>query len=51
MIWIDSVRDGSISRRLGCSVRYELFAILNHTGTAAGGHYYACIKSFETRKW
>lgn len=30
---------------------YELFSILIHSGSAQGGHYYAYIKSFETRKW
>lgn len=30
---------------------YELFSILNHTGGAMGGHYYAFIKSFEDGRW
>ncbi|XP_066910373.1 ubiquitin carboxyl-terminal hydrolase 47-like [Clytia hemisphaerica] len=30
---------------------YELFSILIHSGSAAGGHYYAYIKSFEDDKW
>ena len=32
--------------------RYELFAILNHSGTAEYGHYYACIKSLsKSQQW
>ena len=30
---------------------YELYAVLVHSGGAAGGHYYAYIKSFEDHKW
>lgn len=30
---------------------YELYSILVHSGSALGGHYYAYIKSLETRKW
>ena len=30
---------------------YELYAVLVHSGGAAGGHYYAYIKSFEDSKW
>lgn len=30
---------------------YELFAVLVHSGTQSGGHYYAYIKSFEDGKW
>jgi ubiquitin carboxyl-terminal hydrolase 47 len=30
---------------------YELFAILIHSGSALGGHYYAYIKSFAEDKW
>ncbi|KAL1250932.1 hypothetical protein QQF64_018728, partial [Cirrhinus molitorella] len=30
---------------------YELFAIVNHTGSLSGGHYYADIKSFEDQQW
>jgi ubiquitin carboxyl-terminal hydrolase 47 len=26
---------------------YELYAVLVHSGTQGGGHYYAYIKSFE----
>ena len=29
---------------------YELFAVCIHSGGAAGGHYYAYCKSFETDK-
>lgn len=30
---------------------YELFAILIHSGSALGGHYYAYIKSSSDAKW
>jgi len=30
---------------------YKLFAIVIHSGSFSGGHYYAYIKSFEDDKW
>lgn len=30
---------------------YELFSIMVHSGSAAGGHYYAYIKSFKDGEW
>lgn len=30
---------------------YELFAIMIHSGSASGGHYYAYIKDFDTSEW
>ncbi|ESP03988.1 hypothetical protein LOTGIDRAFT_156592, partial [Lottia gigantea] len=30
---------------------YDLFSIMIHSGSAAGGHYYAYIKSFEDGQW
>ncbi|ELT97121.1 hypothetical protein CAPTEDRAFT_213869 [Capitella teleta] len=30
---------------------YELFSIMIHSGSAAGGHYYAYIKSFIDGRW
>ena len=30
---------------------YELYAVLVHSGSAIGGHYYAYNKSFEDGKW
>lgn len=30
---------------------YELFAIMIHSGSASGGHYYAYIRDFETGNW
>jgi ubiquitin carboxyl-terminal hydrolase 47 len=30
---------------------YELFSIMIHSGSAAGGHYYAYIKSFTDGQW
>eukprot|EP01051_Picozoa_sp_SAG22_P018820 SAG22_NODE_3285_length_1805_cov_2.285463_1_plen_470_part_10 len=32
-------------------LEYELFAIMIHSGSALGGHYYAYIKSFADNKW
>nr|XP_045000810.1 ubiquitin carboxyl-terminal hydrolase 47 isoform X2 [Jaculus jaculus] len=33
------------------SLLYELFSVMVHSGSAAGGHYYACIKSFSDEQW
>ncbi|XP_071371895.1 ubiquitin carboxyl-terminal hydrolase 47 isoform X6 [Centroberyx affinis] len=30
---------------------FELFSVMVHSGSAAGGHYYACIKSFSDSQW
>ncbi|EDW73006.2 uncharacterized protein Dwil_GK17305 [Drosophila willistoni] len=30
---------------------YELFAIMIHSGSASGGHYYAYIKDFDNQEW
>lgn len=30
---------------------YELFSIMIHSGSAAGGHYYAYIKDFQKNQW
>lgn len=30
---------------------YELYSIMVHSGSAAGGHYYAYIKSLSDKKW
>lgn len=30
---------------------YELFAIMIHSGSASGGHYYAYIKEFDNNDW
>ncbi|CAI5440578.1 unnamed protein product [Caenorhabditis angaria] len=30
---------------------YELFSVMVHSGSAAGGHYYAYIKNLEQDKW
>ena len=30
---------------------YELYAVMIHSGSAIGGHYYAYIKDIETGKW
>ncbi|KAH3759656.1 ubiquitin specific peptidase 47 [Pelomyxa schiedti] len=31
--------------------KYDLYAILVHSGNASGGHYYAFIKNFESNQW
>ncbi|XP_056463354.1 ubiquitin carboxyl-terminal hydrolase 47 isoform X2 [Gadus chalcogrammus] len=33
------------------SLTFELFSVMVHSGSAAGGHYYACIKSFTDGQW
>ncbi|XP_036441884.1 ubiquitin carboxyl-terminal hydrolase 47 isoform X4 [Colossoma macropomum] len=33
------------------SLTFELFSVMVHSGSAAGGHYYACIKSFSDGQW
>uniref|UniRef100_A0A8D0G9B7 Ubiquitin carboxyl-terminal hydrolase 47 n=1 Tax=Sphenodon punctatus TaxID=8508 RepID=A0A8D0G9B7_SPHPU len=33
------------------SLLYELFSVMVHSGSASGGHYYACIKSFSDDQW
>lgn len=30
---------------------FELFSVMVHSGSAAGGHYYAHIKSFSDGQW
>uniref|UniRef100_A0A674F3F3 Ubiquitin carboxyl-terminal hydrolase 47 n=1 Tax=Salmo trutta TaxID=8032 RepID=A0A674F3F3_SALTR len=35
----------------GLSLTFELFSVMVHSGSAAGGHYYACIKSFSDGQW
>lgn len=30
---------------------YELYAIMIHSGSASGGHYYAYIKDLKTEHW
>lgn len=42
------------SRRSACETGpyiYELFSIMIHSGSAAGGHYYAYIKDFKDGEW
>ncbi|KAK0135371.1 Ubiquitin carboxyl-terminal hydrolase 47 [Merluccius polli] len=33
------------------ALTFELFSVMVHSGSAAGGHYYACIKSFTDGQW
>ncbi|OXB60407.1 hypothetical protein ASZ78_000813 [Callipepla squamata] len=40
-----------LSSFLQNSLLYELFSVMVHSGSAAGGHYYACIKSFSDDQW
>jgi ubiquitin carboxyl-terminal hydrolase 47 len=35
----------------GGPYNYDLFAIMIHSGSASGGHYYAYIKDLETGSW
>lgn len=42
--------DQNIKEHLG-PYTYELFAIMIHSGSASGGHYYAYIKEFENNEW
>lgn len=30
---------------------YELYAVLIHSGSALGGHYYAYIRNLDSNKW
>lgn len=31
--------------------KYDLYAVVKHSGSFHGGHYYAVIKSFEDHQW
>ncbi|XP_073842296.1 ubiquitin specific protease 47 isoform X2 [Musca autumnalis] len=42
--------DQNIKQHLG-PFTYELFAIMIHSGSASGGHYYAYIKEFDNNEW
>jgi len=47
-------KSGNMDQRLKqepCPYLYELFAIMIHSGSASGGHYYAYIKEFENNDW
>ncbi|XP_016349580.1 ubiquitin carboxyl-terminal hydrolase 47-like [Sinocyclocheilus anshuiensis] len=41
-----SVKDDS-----GVQHKYDLYAVVKHTGSFHSGHYYAVIKSFEDHQW
>uniref|UniRef100_A0A3B3ZRU8 Ubiquitin carboxyl-terminal hydrolase n=1 Tax=Periophthalmus magnuspinnatus TaxID=409849 RepID=A0A3B3ZRU8_9GOBI len=47
-ICLDSSSSSSTERSL---LTYELFSVMVHSGSAAGGHYYACIRSFTDGQW
>ena len=34
-----------------CAFKYELYAVLVHSGSATFGHYYALIKDVEAGEW
>ncbi|XP_005184673.2 ubiquitin carboxyl-terminal hydrolase 47 [Musca domestica] len=42
--------DQNIKQHLG-PFTYELFAIMIHSGSASGGHYYAYIKELDNNEW
>ncbi|XP_068160009.1 ubiquitin carboxyl-terminal hydrolase Usp2 isoform X2 [Drosophila tropicalis] len=42
---------GSYGSNSNSSVHYSLYAISNHMGSTAGGHYVALCKHPDTRKW
>ncbi|XP_056308078.1 ubiquitin carboxyl-terminal hydrolase 47-like [Danio aesculapii] len=35
----------------GVDYQYDLYAVVNHSGSLSGGHYYADIKSSEDQQW
>ncbi|XDV37833.1 hypothetical protein PO909_007372 [Leuciscus waleckii] len=41
-----SVKDGREAQH-----KYDLYAVVKHSGSFHGGHYYAVIKSFEDHRW
>ena len=44
--------DNKMSTSTECGpYTYDLFAIMIHSGSASGGHYYAYIKEFENGDW
>ncbi|TSL68241.1 Ubiquitin carboxyl-terminal hydrolase 47 [Bagarius yarrelli] len=50
-ICLDSTSTTEKAIKPKSSLTYELFSVMVHSGSAAGGHYYACIKSFSDGQW
>ncbi|KAL4613541.1 ubiquitin carboxyl-terminal hydrolase 47 isoform X1, partial [Arapaima gigas] len=50
-ICLDSASSTERVLRPKSSLIFELFSVMVHSGSAAGGHYYACIKSFSDGQW
>ncbi|XP_072321546.1 ubiquitin carboxyl-terminal hydrolase 47 isoform X2 [Eucyclogobius newberryi] len=53
-ICLDSSSSSSSTERVlkpKSLLTYELFSVMVHSGSAAGGHYYACIRSFSDGQW
>ncbi|XP_047662512.1 ubiquitin carboxyl-terminal hydrolase 47 isoform X1 [Tachysurus fulvidraco] len=50
-ICLDSTSTTERALKPKSSLTYELFSVMVHSGSAAGGHYYACIKSFSDGQW
>ena len=48
---MEGVSKGVSGPVLQSSLTFELFSVMVHSGSAAGGHYYACIKSFSDSQW
>ncbi|KAJ8412867.1 hypothetical protein AAFF_G00104490 [Aldrovandia affinis] len=50
-ICLDSASSAERALKPKSSLTFELFSVMVHSGSAAGGHYYACIKSFSDGQW
>ncbi|XP_055755427.1 ubiquitin carboxyl-terminal hydrolase 47 isoform X3 [Salvelinus fontinalis] len=50
-ICLDSASSTERALKPKSSLTFELFSVMVHSGSAAGGHYYACIKSFSDGQW
>ena len=50
-VLLEGVSKGVSCPVLQSSLTFELFSVMVHSGSAAGGHYYACIKSFSDGQW
>ncbi|XP_051978629.1 uncharacterized protein LOC127640214 [Xyrauchen texanus] len=57
MTFLKNKRDVEIPLHLsvqdegGVQYEYDLYAVINHSGSLSGGHYFADIKSFENQQW
>nr|XP_055070015.1 ubiquitin carboxyl-terminal hydrolase 47 isoform X3 [Misgurnus anguillicaudatus] len=50
-ICLDNTSNTERALKTKSSLTFELFSVMVHSGSAAGGHYYACIKSFSDGQW